>query len=226
MLVVDDAPEIVALVQGALEGEGFSVKVAEDGEGALELARSFDPQVVVLDVGLPSLDGIEVCRRLRTFSDAYVVMLTAKGEEIDRLVGLSVGADDYLTKPFSPRELVARIRAMLRRPRSSDAGAGTRKELGDLTLEVESREVTVAGTQVALTKIEFDLLAVLLSRPNVVFTRDMLLTRVWGENVYMDTHVVDVHMAELRRKLGDDPKDPRYVRTVRGVGYRCVESGT
>jgi DNA-binding response OmpR family regulator len=161
-----------------------------------------------------------VCRRLRTFTDAYVVMLTGRQEEIDKLIGLSVGADDYVTKPFSPRELVARIRAMLRRPRAARAGAGVRLTLGDLVIDTGAREVHVDGREVELTRIEFDLLSAMAERPRVALTREQLLQLVWGPGWFGDDHVVDVHVSKLRQKLGDDPSAPRYVKTVRGVGYR------
>ena len=224
-LVVDDAREFRELVGGVLRRDGFTVELAEEGEAALALVGSFDPDVVVLDIGLPGIDGVEVCRRLRTFSDAYVVMLTARQDEVDKLIGLSVGADDYITKPFSSRELLARIRAMLRRPRASaDASdaraAGAVRRVGDLEVDIPAREVRAAGTRVELTKIEFDLLSVMAASPRVAFTRAQLLERVWGQGWFGDDHVVDVHVSKLRQKLGDDPRAPRYVRTVRGVGYR------
>jgi DNA-binding response OmpR family regulator len=218
-LVVDDEPPLVRLVGAYLEREGFSVSTATDGEEALRLAREREPDVVVLDLMLPGIDGIEVCRRIRAFSDAYIVMLTARAEEVDKIVGLSTGADDYLTKPFSPGELVARIRAMLRRPRGERNTPETRR-LGDLAINPLAREVTRDGEPIALTRLEFDLLDALSERPNLAFTRRQLLERVWGPNWFGDEHVVDVHVANLRRKLGDDPSAPRYVLTLRGIGYR------
>jgi DNA-binding response OmpR family regulator len=220
-LVVDDAEEFRELVGSVLRREGFRVETAADGDGALAAARSSDPDVVVLDIGLPGIDGVEVCRRLRTFSDAYVVMVTARQEEIDKLIGLSVGADDYVTKPFSARELVARIRAMLRRPRgSAGSGRGAVRRLGDLELDPDAREVRVQGRVVELTRIEFDLLDALSARPRVALSRAQLLEDVWGPTWFGDDHVVDVHVSKLRQKLGDDPRSPRFLRTVRGVGYR------
>ncbi len=218
-LVVDDETPLVRLVTAYLEREGFDVASAGDGETALELARSFGPDVVVLDLMLPGMDGVEVCRRLRSFSDAYVVMLTARADEGDKIVGLSTGADDYVTKPFSPGELMARVRAMLRRPRASLHGEESRM-FGELEIAPESREVRIGGAPVELTPREFDLLDALSARPNVAFSRAQLLDRVWGPSWYGDEHVVDVHIANLRRKLGEDPAHPRYVRTIRGVGYR------
>ncbi len=223
ILVVDDSPEFVELLSATLRGEGFEVASAEDGEAGVEQARGFDPDVIVLDLGLPKLDGIEVCRQLRTFSDAYVVMLTARSDEVDKLIGLSVGADDYVTKPVSPRELVARVRAMMRRPRSAGVTAGAERSFGELEIDTDSREVSLRGEKVELTRIEFDLLATLSARPKVVFSRALLLEKIWGPRWFGDDHVVDVHIAELRKKIGDDPKQPRYIKTVRGVGYRMVD---
>lgn len=217
ILVVDDESPIRDLVRGYLLREGWSVAVAEDGSAALRMAAESAPDVVVLDLMLPGVDGVEVCRRLRTFSDAYVLMLTAKSEEIDKLVGLAVGADDYLTKPFSPRELVARIRALLRRPRSSP---GADLPVG-LEVDVARHEVRVDGRPVELTPTEFAIIARLVREPGVVQTRSVLLATVWGEG-YDDDHLVDVHVANLRRKLGDDSARPRFVETVRGVGFRLV----
>lgn len=220
-LVVDDEEPLVELVRSYLEREGLDVAAALDGERAVELVRELAPDVVVLDLMLPGIDGIEVCRRIRGFSDAYVLMLTARAEELDKIVGLSTGADDYLTKPFSPAELVARVRALLRRPRQVGATpAGPVRSLGDLVVDSLAREVRLAGEPVELTRLEFDLLDTLASSPRVAFSRAQLLERVWGPGWFGDDHVVDVHVANLRRKLGDDSAAPRYVRTVRGVGYR------
>ncbi len=220
-LVVDDEPPLVKVVSTYLEREGFTVVTAADGERAVELAREFSPDVIVLDLMLPGIDGIEACRRIRSFSDAYIVMLTARVEEIDRIVGLSTGADDYVTKPFAPGELMARVRAMLRRPRAgSQTPTPQTRRFGDLELDPQAREVRVAGSSVELTKLEFDLLEVISGEPRVAFSRERLLERVWGPGWFGDDHVVDVHIANVRSKLGDDPRNPRYVRTVRGVGYR------
>jgi DNA-binding response OmpR family regulator len=228
VLVVDDEPPIVELVTGYLAREGWDVRSAADGPGALEAAQAFDPDVVILDVMLPGLDGIEVCRRLRAVSDAYVLMLTARGEEIDRIMGLTVGADDYLVKPFSPREVVARVKAMLRRPRAG-AGDGPGTPAGGLAagLEIDEgrRQVRVDGKPVDLTALEFNLLAMLARRPGIVVSRQALLDALWGAEYLGDDHLVDVHIANLRRKLGDEPASPRFVETVRGVGYRVREAG-
>jgi DNA-binding response OmpR family regulator len=223
-LVVDDEVPLAGVVASYLEREHFDVSLAYNGHDALALAREIDPDVVVLDLALPGIDGLEVCRQLRTFSDAYVVMLTARDAEVDTIIGLSVGADDYVTKPFSPRELVARIRAMLRRPRTVSARTADdrppAREFGALRIDVAGREVFVDGGPIMLTRTEFDVLSALSARPGVVFSRRQLLEAVWAERWVGNEHLVDVHIGHLRRKLGDDPATPRYVITVRGVGYR------
>jgi DNA-binding response OmpR family regulator len=220
-LLVDDAPEVRRVLERALTADGFEVEEVGDGELALEAARARPPDVVVLDLGLPVLDGVEVCRRLRSFSDAYVIMLTARQEEIDTLVGLAAGADDYVTKPASGREIVARARAMLRRPRAAAAqepAEDAPRRVGDLEVDAAAREARVGGEVVALTRIEFDLLDALTVSPRLVVSRTALLEGIWGANWYGDDHVVDVHISNLRRKIGAG-----YVRTVRGVGYRMGE---
>src|SRR5918998_3981923 len=222
-LIVEDEENLVRLLRGYLEREGFEVREALDGIAALEAVRESEPDVVVLDWMLPKLDGMEVLRELRRFSDAYVIVLTARVEEVDRIVGLSTGADDYLTKPFSPGELVARIRAMLRRPRTAtpnDKDEEAPMKFGELTIDLGRREVRLGEGQVSLTALQFELLATLASRPGLVFSRGQLLERVWGDDYFGDDHVVDVHVANLRKKVEDDPSSPRYVQTVRGVGYR------
>ena len=220
-LVVEDEEPFARLVRSYLEREGFEVDAAANGEAAVVLARERSPDVIVLDLMLPGIDGVEACRRIREFSDAYVVMLTARAAEADKIVGLSTGADDYVTKPFSPAELVARIRAMLRRPRLAGSQDGEPpRRFGDLVVDPLAREVRRDGEPVELTRLEFDLLDALSERPRLAFSRGQLLERVWGPTWFGDEHVVDVHVANLRRKLGDDPQNSRYVRTVRGVGYR------
>jgi DNA-binding response OmpR family regulator len=214
--VVDDAADLRELVAVVLRDEGFVVELADDGPAAIDAARSFYPDVIVLDIGLPGMDGVEVCRRLRTFTDAYVVMLTGRQDEVDKLIGLSVGADDYVTKPFSPRELVARLRAMMRRPRAPVADQAVQR-VGPLEIDSGAREVRVDRRAVELTKLEFDLLSALAERPRVALSRARLLEQVWGGRWYGDDHVVDVHVSKLRRKLGEAGS---HVRTVRGVGYR------
>lgn len=221
VLVVDDEPPIRNVVRGFLEREGMQVAESGDGPGAVDLARSFSPDVVVLDIMLPGFDGLEVLRRIRTFADPYVLMLTARSEEVDRIVGLTVGADDYLTKPFSPRELAARVQALLRRRRAAAPTAGDAVlQSGDLRIDRPRREVTAGGRRIELTTLEFAILEALARDPGVVLTRQQLLDTVWGIDFVGDDHVLEVHVGNLRRKLGDDPTSPRYVETVRGVGYR------
>jgi len=231
VLVVDDEPNLVELVQGYLEREGYTVETAGDGPSALAITRAERPDLVLLDLMLPGMDGFEVCRQLRQFSDAYVLMLTARADEVDKVVGLSVGADDYVTKPFSPRELVARVKAMLRRPRHASAtnepssGEPPPLRFGDLVVDVARHEVVCSAQPVSLTAREFALLTTLAAHPGRVFTRSQLLEQVWGAE-FFDERVVDVHVANLRKKLADDALQPRYVETVRGVGYRFGPRGT
>jgi DNA-binding response OmpR family regulator len=220
VLVVDDEPPIIDLLGGYIEREHWVLLRAGDGEMALSVARESQPDVVVLDWMLPAVDGLEVCRRLRAFSDAYVLMLTARTDEVDRIVGLSVGADDYLAKPFSPREVIARIKAMLRRPRMASQPRGFAGRA--LQIDPEARRVTVDKEPVALSQTEFDLLWALARDPGVVISRQRLLDRVWGTDFVGDDHLIDVHVANLRAKLADDPARPRFIETVRGVGFRFV----
>lgn len=267
VLVIDDAPEHRMLLEPLLAREGFEVVSASDAETGIALTRSFLPDVILLDLVLPGLDGLEACRQIRTFSDAYIVMITAKDAELDRVVGLTIGADDYVPKPFSPAELVARVRALLRRPRASRAdaqpappgpsmakavgqvaamgvlagqvtggaagstaaptsstvavpAASSVSHYGELAIDLGAREVWFAGSPVELTRIEFDLLATLCGRPRMVFSRTQLLELVWGPNWYGDTHVVDVHMSNVRRKLAGVGSETRIIDTVRGVGFR------
>jgi DNA-binding response OmpR family regulator len=220
VLVVDDEPVLAGVVASYLDRAGFSTSVTGNGVEAVELARTEDPTVIILDLGLPGLDGVEVCRQIRTFSDCYLIMLTARTDEIDVLIGLSVGADDYVTKPFSARELVARVQTMLRRPRTSGANARPVRRFGALEVDADARDARVSGTPVDLTPTEFDLLAVLSERPRLAFSRHQLIETIWGGVGTGDEHLVDVHIANLRRKLGDAPAQPRYIITVRGVGYR------
>ncbi|MCG8353207.1 MAG: response regulator transcription factor [Chloroflexales bacterium] len=224
ILVVDDEEPIVDLVASYLLAEGFAVHRAYDGPAALSLARSFRPDLVILDVMLPGLDGVEVCRRLHQETAVYVLMLTARSEEVDKLIGLSVGADDYITKPFSPRELVARVKAVLRRNRQSPERRSERPVLqfDRLVIDPERREVLLNGSLVELTPREFDLLYTLARYPGRVFTREELLERVWGRDFAGIDRVVDVHVGTMRRKLEDDPANADLVQTVRGVGYKFV----
>ena len=220
VLIVDDDTSIVDLLTAYLTREGFTVEAARDGSAGLAQARRWRPDVVVLDIMLPGLDGLEVLRRLRAESSAYVVMLTAKAEEADKVVGLSVGADDYVTKPFSPRELTARIRAVLRRGRGPDADGARVLVFRAVRIDPARREVWKGDTRVELTAREFDLLHVLASYPGRVLTREQLLTRIWGPDYYGDDRVVDAHVKDLRRKLGDDPNRHQFIETVRGIGYK------
>lgn len=231
MLVVEVTPEFAELVVLALTADDYVLEVVGDGLSALAQARSFDPDVVILDVAIPELDGIEVCRQLRTFSDAYVLMLTARDSEIDRVVGLSVGADDYLVKPFFPSELAARVKALLRRQRQpaaappGDQGAAERV-FGVLRIDPPARRVWLDGQEIELSRIEFDILDALSENPRISLRRDQLLDRVWGGNWFGDDHVIDVHLSNLRKKLGDDARSATYIRTVRGYGFRMGDGGT
>ncbi len=222
VLVVDDAPEFLELVSTLLRREGYDVHEAADGQSALDVSAEVDPDLIVLDLTLPDLDGMEVCRQIRERSNCYVLMLTARDDEIDRVMGLKTGADDYVTKPFSPRELAARVEALLRRPRSgavADEPDDDRRSFGELVIHPMAREVEVDGEAVSLTRIEFDILDTLSERPRMVHSRAIIRERVWGEDWFGDDHVVDVHIANLRKKI-DTGDGPSHVRTVRGVGYR------
>jgi DNA-binding response OmpR family regulator len=222
VLVVDDEIPLTGVIGSYLEREGFQIALAHTGPDAVDTARALSPDLIILDVMLPGFDGIEVCRRVRQFSDAYIIMLTAKDEEMDKVLGLSMGADDYLVKPFSPRELIARVRAMLRRPRTSEDAAIVSHQVAGIILEPQARHLTVDDIPVELTRTEFDLLAALMEHPKAVLTRRQLIDAVWGPGWYGDEHVVDVHIGHVRDKLGDDAANPRYIRTVRGVGYGMV----
>jgi DNA-binding response OmpR family regulator len=219
-LLAEDSPEFVLLCKHLLEKEGFDVLVATNGAHAVQVVRQEQPDLAMIDLGLPDVDGIEVCRRIRQLSDAYIVIVTGRSDEVDKVVGLSVGADDYVTKPFSPRELAARIQAMRRRPRRPASAAAITRDYGALSIDPVVREVTVDGTPIDLTKIEFGILDLLSSSPRRTFTRHQLLEEVWGDNWYGDDHTIDVHVGNLRRKLGESASAPRHIRTLRGVGYR------
>ncbi len=222
VLVVDDEPRIVEVVQKYLAREGFQVATARDGEAALATFSAHNPDLIVLDLMLPKVDGLEVFRRLRAKSSVPVIMLTAKGEETDRIVGLELGADDYITKPFSPRELVARVKAVLRRASAgSILDTGERPiTRGDLRIDPRARSVEAQGKAVELTSKEFDLLWFLASHPGQVFTRTQLLDHVWGYEFYGDASTVTVHVRRVREKIEPDAADPRYITTVWGVGYK------
>jgi DNA-binding response OmpR family regulator len=225
ILVVDDDPKIRSLVVSYLRADGFEVAEAADGDGAVEAIRSGPIDLVVLDIVMPGRDGIEALREIRTFSEVYAILLTARAEETDKLIGLAVGADDYLTKPFSPRELVARVKTVLRRTRGAAATRGEADALAfaGLRLDPDRREVRVDGRPVDLTTLEFDLLAVLARQPGRVFSRRQLLDAVWGWDHVGDDRVVDVHIGNLRKALGERAAEPRFVGTVRGVGYRFLQ---
>jgi DNA-binding response OmpR family regulator len=224
ILVVDDEAPIRKLVSSYLQAEGWEVATATDGIEAVEAVRERRPDLVVLDVSMPELDGIEALRQIRTTSDVYVIMLTARAEETDKLIGLAVGADDYLTKPFSPRELVARIKAVLRRSRPAAAVEEQIVSLDGVEIDSLRRSVKVNGDDRELTTLEFDLLVALAEQPGRVFSRRQLLERVWGWDYYSDERVVDVHIRNLRKALDDNAAEPRWIGTVRGVGYRFLSS--
>lgn len=220
ILVVDDERKIRDLVRSYLEREGYSVLLADSGQRALETSSRVSPDLVVLDLMLPDLSGEEVARSLRSSSDVPIIMLTSKSKEEDRVAGLRLGADDYLVKPFSPRELVARVEAVLRRAGGGRAEGPLSFGGGDIVIDRETREVTVGGAPVELTRSEFDLLHVFASRPGRVYSRYELVTRVQGYDYEGYERTIDAHVKNLRRKLGDDPHNPRYVITVTGVGYK------
>ena len=254
-LVVEDDADIRELLIHSLAMQGFSVHSTSSGHRALEIVRQQAPDLVTLDLGLPDLDGVEVCRRIRQESDAYVVMISARVDEVDRLVGLEIGADDYLTKPFSPRELTARVNAMFRRPRASQASTdqatansadapattspapgapsqphettdGSDIVLGRISVDADGRTAAVDGDEVDLTRTEFDLLATMIVKPRRVWGRDVLLRTIWGDGWTDDEHLVEVHVGNLRRKLGRAAKPTAplpFIRTVRGVGYRMED---
>ena len=219
VLVVDDEPIVREVVAGYLRRDGYETLEAADGDAARALIESTEPSLVVLDVMLPGTDGLELCRWIRSRSQLPVILLTARAEEADRIVGLELGADDYVTKPFSPRELAARVRSVLRRS-SSEPVVDERLAFGDLVLDAAARRVTKAGELLALTAREFDLLWFLASHPRRVFSRDQLMERVWGYSAALDTGTVTVHVRRLREKIETDPGRPVHLQTVWGVGYR------
>ena len=222
VLVVDDDHKLISLVRMYLEREGFRVIPAYDGTQALEVFTRHSPAFVILDVMLPRMDGMAVCRQIRKTSAVPILMLTARVDEVDKLVGLGIGADDYVTKPFSPRELVARVRAILRRTASRERVV-PRLVRGDLVMDLEKHEVSADGREVRLTPIEFKLLQALMEFPGRVFTRDQLLAHVYAfDEAAVVDRTVDVHIGKLREKIRDDPNRPRYIQTVRGVGYKLV----
>ncbi len=219
VLVVDDEPKIVKLAQDYLQQAGYRVVSAADGTTALAVARHERPDLVVLDLNLPGMDGIDVCRALRRDSDVPIIMLTARDSETDRLIGLELGADDYITKPFSPRELVARSRAVLRRVRGEVRQSGL-IHAHELEIDVNGHTVTKRGESIHLTPSEFTLLAILAQHPGQVFSREQLLERLYGMAYDGFARSVDAHIKNLRQKLEDDPSEPRYVLTIYGIGYK------
>jgi DNA-binding response OmpR family regulator len=228
ILLVDDEQSIQTLLSYPLRKEGYHVVQATDGRQALDRFEEEPFDLVVLDLMLPKIDGLEVCRRLRTHSSVPIIMLTAKSEEIDKVVGLELGADDYITKPFSLREFSSRIKAALRRAEMTrpveTAPDEAPLEVGQLRVDFPKRTVRVRGDEAQLTYVEFEILSALARSPGRVFTRDMLLARIWGDSAYRDPRTIDVHIRHLREKIERDPKEPDYLFTVRGVGYRFRDS--
>ena len=223
VLVIEDEKTLAGMIGAYLSRAGYQARVVHTGPEGVQAVRDQTPDVVILDLGLPGLDGIEVCRQIRTFTDCYVIVVTARKDAIDTLIGLSVGADDYVTKPFSVRELVARVQTVLRRPRTGTSRAHRQEPVwvfGELHVDSVGQQVHLAGDPVALTPTERDLLMTLAERPTMAFSRRQLIDEVWGDDWVGDEHLVDVHIAHLRRKLGDDPDTARYISTVRGIGYR------
>ncbi len=222
MLFVEDEAAIFEPFSRALRRNGFDPVVARTATKALELAEQVDPELVLLDLNLPDGDGSDVCRTLRGRSDVPIVMLTARGSEMDRVLGLELGADDYVVKPFSSRELISRIRAVLRRARSAPSEEQAQVTVGELHLDAGARSVKIGDEQLKLTRKEFDLLSELVAHAGQVVTREDLMARVWDVNWFGSTKTLDVHIRTLRQKLGDDSSDPRYIETVRGVGFRLL----
>lgn len=223
ILVVDDEQKIRSLVASYLRSDGFEVVEATDGKEAVAAVSMRKPDLVVMDIRMPGMDGFEALNEIRRLSDVYVILLTARAEETDRIIGLSVGADDYVTKPFSPRELVARVKAVLRRSRTGTAvGSADRLMFDSVIVDVGRREVFRDESVVDLTALQFDLLATLAESPGRVFTRRQLIERVWGWDFFGDERIVNAHIRNLRNALGDDAADPQVIGTVRGVGYKLV----
>ncbi|BBE24458.1 putative sensory transduction protein [Arthrobacter sp. MN05-02] len=254
-LIIEDDADVRQLLVMTLGMNGFVTIEAENGRQGVALVRERQPDLVTLDLNLPDIDGVEVCRQIRPITDAYVIMITARQDEIDRLIGLEIGADDFVVKPFSPREVGARVNAMFRRPRSTvrsvsqpllvpggngadapqpvaapaiaapEPGEGFLTH-GPISIDTEGRIATLEGVELPLTRIEFDLLATLVSGPRRVWQRETLLSRIWGDGWVNDQHLVEVHIRNLRKKLGEDTKAPRFIRTVRGVGYRMMPASS
>jgi DNA-binding response OmpR family regulator len=230
ILLVDDEQAIQTLLSYPLRKDGYDVVQATDGEQALARFSEAAPDLVVLDLTMPKLDGLEVCKRLRAHSSVPIIMLTARTDEIDKVLGLEIGADDYITKPFSMREFSSRVRAALRRAEMSQAEVadGTTGEITvrDLRIDPAKRQVWVRGELVTTTFVEFEILCALINSPGRVFTRDMLLNRIWGDSAYRDPRTIDVHIRHLREKIERDAKEPEYIFTVRGVGYNFRDTGS
>lgn len=222
VLVVDDEASIVEIVTLYLRRAGYDVQSADNGETALAMMEAAPPSLVILDLMLPGIDGLEIMRRFRATHETPIIMLTSRGAETDRIIGLELGADDYVVKPFSPQELVSRVRAVLRRTQSSNPQEDDKQTLKfeDMSIDPVTRLVTVEGREIMLTAKEFDLLWMLASHPRQVFNRDQLLDRVWGETEYLDPSTVTVHVRRLREKIETNPSDPRHIHTVWGVGYK------
>lgn len=219
ILVIDDEESILNVVQAYLQAESYEVHLARDGEQGLAAFKRHKPDLVIIDIMLPKIDGLEVLQHIRRESNVYVVMLTAKSEEIDRIIGLTVGADDYLTKPFSPRELVARVKAILRRDRTTQS-EGDILSFAHIRIDTQRYKVWRDDEEIELTSLEFSLLKTLASYPEMVLSREHLLQKVWGYDFYGDERVVDVHIGRIRQKVEYDPANPQFVLTVRGVGYK------
>lgn len=223
VLVIDDEDSILKVVEAYLKGDGNTVHLARDGVSGLAAFRRHNPDIVILDIMLPEMDGMEVLQLIRRESNVYVLMLTAKSEEFDRVMGLTVGADDYLTKPFSPRELAARVKAILRRGRNTAQDEKQILTFKHLKIDTARHEVERDGEPIELTLLEFNLLATLATYAGMVLSREQLLERVWGYDFYGEVRVVDVHIGHIRQKLEIDPPDPQFIETVRGVGYKFTD---
>lgn len=226
VLIIEDDNKTASLISLYLQREGFETRISSNGAEALDVVRQVSPLAVILDLMLPGLDGWEVCRRVREFSDVPILMLTARGEEFDRVLGLTIGADDYVVKPFSPRELVARMKALLRRAGIAARDIRARLRVGGLEIDTQKHEATVDGARMELTPSEFKLLHILMSAPGRLFTRDQLLDGLYPLGEQVIDRVIDVHISKLRQKIEKDPASPRYILTVRGYGYRLAIDDT
>ena len=223
ILVIDDEDSILKVVEAYLQAENYEVHFARDGEQGLAAFRRFKPELIILDIMLPKIDGLEVLQQIRRESDVYVMMLTAKSEETDRIIGLTVGADDYLTKPFSPRELIARVKAILRRDRNTHS-ENEILNFAHIRIDTQRHQVWRDDNEIELTALEFNLLKTLATYPGMVLSREQVLQKVWGYDFYGDERVVDVHIGRIRQKLESDPANPQFVLTIRGVGYKFEDN--